>query len=576
MLKFASEGNNNNMIFIMVAIIVGVLALIFFIATYVIDGLYQQKYNGKIKDSVNSLRVYIVDVKNDNVRFFNRSNLRRRRTITMTDFYNQFPATEREKIIAWIGDLLNKETDTPTYFEINVMISRNHKNIFSILQVDKIDYEKQLIYLESYLLRYITTAKNKKNSEFSNFTSVDAFSKQLVRNNFKGFTVCFNFFEKKSIGDEISHITYAQLKDALTPYLNQKLLMLSYNEHQIVACDFKATTKQGVLRLISTLKVEINRLLTITSEDSTIGFTIGVVDNSFFPNDAEKIIETALALSDVAREDDEEIIFYEEGRNIEANRDTQHYRTEVERIIQDKRLKYLYRPIYDAPRGRTLGYQMFVQPLDSFFGSIEELKSYAIRTEDDRELFATVARNGISRFIQERDGVTFKLFFPVSLNELNYINRTMSHIQNIKDTRIVLVCDENELVDLPTESSDSFLSMVRLFKSKGYEVALAINDNDLTLSPVLYESFDAYLISVKAHISRKNNSRQLPSFKRLVEKLLHFQKPIIATDIPSWDIVELILKYGIGLVSSEVIAPMDENILPISKKSITKIKSIKV
>ena len=50
----------------------------------------------------------------------------------------------------------------------------------------------------------------------------------------------------------------------------------------------------------------------------------------------------------------------------------------------------------------------------------------------------------------------------------------------------------------------------------------------------------------------------------------------IATDIPSWDIVELVLKFGVGFVSSEVIAPMDENILPISKKSITKIKSIKM
>ena len=569
-LEFTAEMNN---LFIMIAIIGGGLALLFLVSTFVLSDYFHQRYVQKVKDSTNSLRIFVVDVKNDNVRFFNRSHLRRKRTFSMTDFYNQFPASERERIITWIGDLLNKELDTPKYLEINVMISKSHRNNFSILQVDKIDYDKQLIYLESYLLKYISTAKLKYN-EYSNFISIETFEKLLNKNNSKGYTLCFNFYEKKSVSEEIPHVLYAKLKDVLVPYLSAKTVMLSYNEHQIIVSDFKAASRSNVMQLMSTLKNDINKVLAISSGEADIAFSIGVVENKFFPQNADKIIETVLALSSIAKEDNEEFIFYEEGRSLDASTDVQHYRTEVERIIQDKRLRYLYRPIYDALRGRTLGYQMFVQPLDSFFGSIEELKSYAIRTEDDRELFATVARNGISKFIQERDGVTFRLFFPVSLNELNYVNRTMSHIQNISDTNIVLVCDENELVDL--ESIDPFLAAARLFKSKGYEVALAINDNDLTLSPLLYEIFDAYLISVKAHISKKNSARQLPSFQRLIEKLLRYQKTIIATDIPSWDIVELILKFGIGYVSSDVIAPMDENILPISKKSITKIKSIKV
>ena len=574
MLKVLAS-NSLNLVAIMIAVVICSVALLFLIATFILNNIFHQRYHTKVKESVNSLRVFVIDVKSDRVRFFNRTNLRRKRSFSMTDFYNQFPASERERIITWVGDLLSNEEETPKYLEINVMIAKNHRNNYSILQVDKIDHEKQLIYLESYLLKYISTAKS-KNNEFSNFISEDTFSKLLIKNNSKGYTLCFNFFEKKSISSEISHVVFAQIKDILTPFLNQKLVMLSYNETQIIICDFKASNRQNVLQLIGTLKNEINRLLSILSEDSVIGFSIGIVENRFFPLNSEKIIESVLTLAKIAKDDNEDFVFYEEGRSLESSSDSQHYRTEVERIIQDKRLKYLYRPIYDAARGRIHGYQMFVQPLDSFFGTVEELKSYAVRTEDDRELFATIARNGISRFIQERDGVTFKLFFPISFNELNYVNRTLTRIQDISSTHIVLICDENEIMDLPTDSNDAFIAQVRLFKSKGFEVALAINDNDLTLPSLLYEIFDGFLISVKSHISKKNNARQLPTFQRLIEKLLRYQKTIIATDIPSWDIVELILKFGVNYVSSEVIAPMDENILPISKKSITKIKSFNV
>lgn len=553
-----------------------ILVLIVGMVFYFVGRAREYKYSNKIIDASNSIRVFIIDVKNDTVKYFNRSKLTKRRNSSLTDFYNQFPYSERERLITWIGDLIDPEKNVPNYMEINVIVARNHRNYFSLLQVDKIDRERQIIYLESYLLTYMYASRTNSKISTNKFSSEETFSHQLCHSVNKGVTFAINFYNKKVIGQPFPRYEFSQIKNVLVKYISQKRLMLEYDEHEIIVCDFNVNTRSQFMQLYTTLKNEINRFLTISSSINELGFSVGVVDNKYFPGEASKVIETCLNLSKVAQDDNLEIVHYEEGKKFTNNSDTQHYRTEVERIIQDKRLRYLYRPIYNKERNLIDGYQMFVETLDSFFDNISELKTYAIRTEDDHELFATIARTGISKFIQENNNSNYRLYFPITLNEINYINRTLSHIAKIKETRIVLVIDENELTDLIEDQDEAFLSSIRSFKSKGFEIALAINDNELTCSPIIYEAFDMFMLSVKGHINRKNASRSMPSFQRLIEKLLHFKKTIIATDIPTWDILELVIKFGVNIVSSEAISPMAENVLPISKKIIDKISKIQL
>ena len=158
---------------------------------------------------------------------------------------------------------------------------------------------------------------------------------------------------------------------------------------------------------------------------------------------------------------------------------------------------------------------------------------------------------------------------------MEYVNRTFAHISGISEANIVLILNEDELLNLPTDNNDNLIEVIKTFKSKGYEVALHLNDNEAALTNTVYEAFDAYLISVSSHISsNKSQNRQLPSFQALIEKLLRYNKPIIAIDIPSWSLVEYVIKLGVEIVSSEAIAPRDENVLPINKKSIVRLKNM--
>ena len=92
-------------------------------------------------------------IPNDTVRYFNSAHLRERKTSSITAFYNQFSSRERENLINWIGNLLDSSTNTPRFLEVNVYIKTSKQSATSILEVQKIDFQKQVIYIESHLLQ---------------------------------------------------------------------------------------------------------------------------------------------------------------------------------------------------------------------------------------------------------------------------------------------------------------------------------------------------------------------------------------------------------------------------------------
>ena len=162
----------------------------------------------------------------------------------------------------------------------------------------------------------------------------------------------------------------------------------------------------------------------------------------------------------------------------------------------------------------------------------------------------------------------------MSYNEIAFVTRTLSHINGIKETKIVICISEQDFIDLPSMSTESVIAMVTNLRSNGYAAALRLKDkSELTLLPKIYESFDYFIIDSAAQLSNRSMNR-LPIFQNLIENLLKFNKILVADNMISWDAVELLVRLGVEIVSSEVISPSDENVLPISKKNILKLEKM--
>jgi len=534
----------------------------------------EEAHNKDIKDLSNSLRIFVIDVPNDKVRYFNSAHLRDRKTTSITTFYNQFTSKERENLINWIGNLLDQNEDTPKFIEVTVFIRASKQNVTSVLEVAKIDYKKQLIYIESHLLQ--TTFKSKAKGERLEFSKHDYLFKRIFSSNGRGVTFAFNFFNKRTKTADFSQLAYADIRDIMVGFTSEDIVLCEEKYGQIIITNFSIRGKNEINSFIESVKARVNRFLLIKSYSDSIDYTIGVIENSENFRDAKTLIKNALMVSDLTKDSENQIAFFNDIKTILIDDQGKQFRTDVQEVIEDNKLHYYFQPIYNVDRGRVIGYKSSIVPYDSYFHEIDTLKNYAMRTEDDKELFSIITKNVISRFVQEKNDNNFLLFFPVSFNEINFVNKSLGHTRGVSDCNIVIVLKERELSNLPDEyEEEALVNSIRSFKSKGYAVALEIDDDILTLSPKLYSSFDYFNLSVATHISKKNAGRNLPSFQGLIEKLLHYETPIIALDIQSWDIVELVYRLGVSNICSDAIAQPAENIMPLQRKIITKIKNLK-
>ena len=57
----------------------------------------------------------------------------------------------------------------------------------------------------------------------------------------------------------------------------------------------------------------------------------------------------------------------------------------------------------------------------------------------------------------------------------------------------------------------------------------------------------------------------------LVERLLKYEKPIVANEVEGWPSLELLVRSGLLYISAECFAPYSEMIQPVSPKSIKKV-----
>ena len=553
------------------------LAFIALVAVIIMFGVSNHKDENhfrEIKDLSNSLRVFVIDIQNDTVKYFNSAHLRDRKTSSITSFYNQYKSKEREMLINWIGNLLENNEETPKFLEIGVYIRSSKRTVTSILEVQKIDYKKQLIFIESHLLP--TTFKGKHKGDKPEFVKKEYLFKRISLSNGKGATYALNFYNKHTKTADISQLVYADLRDIMVGFSSENVCVLEEKFGQILVTNFEVKGKLEISAFVETLKARINRFLLIKSHSDDIEYTIGIIKNSENFRDGQTLIKNALMVSDLTKDTENQVAYFDDIKTMLIDDQGKQFRTDVQEVIEDNKLRYYFQPIYNVDRGRVVAYQSSVVPYDSYFHEIDTLKNYAMRTEDDKVLFSTITKNIISRFIQEKNDDHVLLFFPVSFNEINFVNRSLGHTSGVNDIHIVLVLKERDLSALPDEyEEETLINTIRSFKSKGYEVALEIDDAILTLSPTLYGSFDYFNLSVATHISKKNAGRNLPSFQGLIEKLLHYEKPIVALDIQSWDIVELVYRLGVSNICSDAIAPPNENIMPIQRKIITKIKNLK-
>lgn len=560
-------------------IIIILVVLLIMLIMLIVYHVKEKKNLVTMRNQSNSVRVFVIDYKRRSVRYFNRSNLKKQKVISFQKFLNQFPLEEQTKIQKWIEDLSAGKEEVPMYMECDVIINKDKKSFFSFLQVQKRDKKTQIIHLESYLMKYLVAKGHfvRKSRQMSlNNSQLQNLYNGIKRKN-KGACFAIKLFHSHIQGEvnkKVDNLLVTQLKNNLINFLNSNRYIVQIDSSLLVIYDFKIDSRRDMMQLAHSLSKVIHKYIDINSFRENYDFSIGICEFSYGDGFLKNVLGKANAAAIVAhsKEGNNDITMYAPELQLEKTNE-EAFEIEIQNIINNKEIDYLFRPIVNSKQQTIYGYFCNFQSLNQFFPNMRDIKEYAYRLNQGKDLFSLITKNIIPKFISERDGESIRLFYRITVSEMEYVLKSFAHINGIKESKIVLVLEDEDLfywhmdVQQLKEYADSY-------QKRGIELALCIKDKDLILPQEMLCLFDEFIFDEKLTRGLKHDNRLRLTIHGLYERLEVLHRPIIATDMNSWNGVELMIKTGISYVSSDMISPWDEMLLPVDKKKMVKLKSL--
>ncbi len=560
------------------------LSLVFtlVILFFIFSAVGERRFLKQIDYESTTTRIFIIDVKKNNYVMFNKSNISEKRSSDLFSFYSSFHPNDIEKVKNWVFEICVHPKEVPEYLEADVMIS-NRGVCFSLLRLLEYKQETGLIHLESHLLKYITPLNAPKKKIVSSKTPYGIVKRsqimQTINRNkaLSGFTYCIRFFyakQKVIANDKIERYMIMNLKNSVYPYASNIKVprqIMDNGENELFLFDLRIMNKEQAMQLANSIAKSLRREMEVNGFAGYINFSIGVVENRLFYQDYDAIEEKTREACISGQTNGKEITLYQ--RNLSTANELMTYTDQIEHILKPNALRYLFRPIVNVRTGQTTGYFQYVKAYDSPFSNFTEMSKYASRINKNVDLLAIVCRNIIPKFIMERPEKAMNLFLNISMIDINNIYDVVSRVPNYQQAHIILVFNEQEINE-NSNNVELLIDTLNRLKENGFELALSLKDKNLLLNDKVYFLFHYFVVGSAMMEEIKENNRIRLSLYSLIESLLKYNRPIIATDLEGWQAVELIIKSGINYVSSDAISPSNDMLLPIERKKMEKLTAM--
>ena len=563
--------------FIIITLVLILLTIV--LVTFIVTNRSYLKYEDKIKQESISTRIFAIDVKNDKVVFFNRSDMKHKRQMNLTGFYFHFHQNDTEKVQQWIYSIMTEPKNCDQYLEADVVVNRGKATYFSLLKLIKYDPKVGVIHLESHILRYITPTNysSKKKDALSGVVKRSTMQGVIKKTkSLRGFTFAIRFFyirQKALSNEKIERYMMMTLKNEVYPYASNKRMprqIIDDSGNEILLFDIHINSRDEAMQLAASISHSLRKCIGVNGYTDSVNFAIGVVENAQFYQDFDSIVQKAQEACITAQQNSQDVYIYQKSHGT-MYQELNKFNDEVDRLLDNKNLRYLYRPIIDTSKVATsFGYFEYVRAYSSPFSSFAEMSKYAARVGRNRELFANIAKTIIPKFAAEKPSQSCRLFLSVSLMDIDHMSEILPQIPATKEIKLVLVFDEQE-VNENSSSLELLNSSLKKLHSLKYDLALLLQDKNLLLDPSVYTNFDYFVAGAAMMGEIKKNNRVRLSIHTLIESLMKYDQPIIATDLEGMQAVELIIKSGVSIVSSEAISPSNDMLLPVEKKKLVKL-----
>ncbi len=567
-----------------IIIVVSIVTIVGLIVSFSISNVKMVNNINSISREGKTIRIYIIDLKNNEVLYFTRNDIKNKKKITLSQFYLFFSEQSVDKLKNWIYGICIENRNLSDYIEADIVSTRSKKSYYSILKKIKFDPKAGLLHLESHIMEYTSPAslpiKRNKGVLVGHVNKEDVKALVEKQRNLSGYTFCVRFFYKRSqlaIEDRVERVIIVTLKNVVYKFAvnttkNRQIVDEPGNE--IVLFDLALDDKEKAIKLAANMCHEIKKTIGIEGYEETIGFAIGVIENAQYYQDFNAIFKTSQQACIYAEQHQLESYFYTRSSKLILS-ETGKYSQEISRLLKPNILRYNFKAIINAEESKIIGYFNTIKAPESPFANFMEASKYSAKVHRNKEFFAYVSKNVISIYASENKDKDVKLFMPVSLNDISFMHETIVQIPQLKSCPLVLVFEERDFdeedVDVP-----SLKHLFESLKTEGIYLGLLMHDQNLLLDPDIYFNFDYFVVDNTMIKEIKKSKFIRLSIHTLVEQLLKYKKPIIANDVEGWQTIELVVNSGIKYLSSETLSQSSPLLLPLDKRKAERLKALSI
>ncbi len=482
-------------------------------------------------------------------------------------FYSSFVSQDKLRVVVWLNALKNKNTNVSNFLEVHTKIKYPKRNIYTILTVTSINYEKKIIHIESRIFPNIKKSRKELGIKLNIKNERDM--PTLLKNNIDSPCTMFmcQLFNKDTNFSKLNSILITIVMSKLLKFTSKTRYICSTENNSIVLVSFNNCSDKEVSILGNKLAKEVSKVLFLSSLSNNISFKIGVIKDSQRDYDFYSLVTIGEEITNYAHHNQlsTNIIVYNPNMSYQIEEDSEDV-DELKLIMKDGLFTHTITPIINT-KGQTFGYDVTFNVLSERIKSFEQAQKIAVENNYTLELESILYRTAHSIFIGHAPKTYQYILFDIKPNCCNFIKDIIANNDTAKKALTIFVLKDYDV-------NQEIVQELKDFESQGINFALEITSSTLSLQAEDLKIFPYFVIRENTFIG-SFTGQNLAFFSDMINRISSYRGKIIATGVSTWSTIETLLSLNINLIASKQFAQSNDEIPSIDSKKIEKLLALK-
>lgn len=551
MLTSIFDDSSSNLLFVLWLLIL--IFIVTFLLSVIVVFFYSiivKKRNSYLSFSASNVRIYSLDFSNNNIRYFDKQNMRKQIVTTFDAFIRGFNPSDAERFRNWIQSYTQGDANSPSFLTMSTHIHITGQDCLSVYRITNFNAKAHILHFENTLLPGISTKVNKrlnrnyiKNlSDIQNMLAAHPHKyKHCLCVYIKIIPIVASSYEQDLRDERTSSMpSIYQPLNLVEKYLSKTRNLAFINDDEAVICDFNITYRADVISLCNLLLSEIERYFTIKALDTLYDVAIGsAMIDAPTPERLLDNVEKARKFAEIAAEKDDTKYVIEgipEADSVPL--DSAAIGTEIESLIKNNTYRCYFTPVL-SQEALVSYYLVDINPYGTSLSTFYELVTASDRHHLLPDLLASVL-SSINSSLDSYQRV--KLIFRFPYNKLGALVDALRTDTRLKDSLYVCL-DKSELQNF-FEADADLSKTFNLLTSERISTCLNFENSSIDTPKDILSRFDIYIISVGNHQGLHGNEAKTSQLISMNTVLSSYGKPIIVDDLQSLADMELAYQLG--------------------------------